>query len=258
MNPDSAEGYKSAAQAARRITEDWGAKNLYCVCCSSVTIEATKANSRALDFRCLSCRATYELKSGRRRNENRVPDSAYAAMMEALTSDNVPNLFVMHYSSSWSVRNLLLIPSFFFSPAAIEKRKPLGPGARRAGWVGCNILLSKIAPVGKIRLVTDGHIEPIDRIRSNYRRIKPLATVKPEARGWTLDVLNVVERLGLQTFDLADVYAHEAELAAAHPQNKNIRPKIRQQLQVLRDLGLLQFRERGNYRLIASAVGPQS
>jgi len=51
------------------------------------------------------------------------------------------------------------------------------------------------------------------------------------------------------TFTTADAYAFTRELEALHPDNRNIRPKIRQQLQVLRDLGLLLHVERGVWRL---------
>ncbi len=51
-------------------------------------------------------------------------------------------------------------------------------------------------------------------------------------------------------FTLADVYAHAGSLAKLHPNNRHVRDKIRQQLQVLRYLGLLAFLGDGNYRLI--------
>ena len=70
-----------------------------------------------------------------------------------------------------------------------------------------------------------------------------------EKRGWTLDVLNVVRSLGKQEFQLSDVYAHSDELARLHPDNRHVNPKIRQQLQVLRDLRLLEFLTPGHYRL---------
>ena len=54
--------------------------------------------------------------------------------------------------------------------------------------------------------------------------------------------------MGRPEFTLADVYAHEAALAALYPGNNNVRPKIRQQLQVLRDQGWLTFSGRGIYR----------
>ncbi|MCC7268444.1 MAG: hypothetical protein IT546_14060, partial [Caulobacteraceae bacterium] len=49
--------------------------------------------------------------------------------------------------------------------------------------------------------------------------------------------------------ELADVYAFEDRLARLYPGNRNVRPKIRQQLQVLRDQGYLDFVGRGLYRL---------
>jgi len=48
---------------------------------------------------------------------------------------------------------------------------------------------------------------------------------------------------------LADVYSHTQDLAKLHPKNAHIPDKIRQQLQVLRDLGLLEFLTPGSYRL---------
>jgi type II restriction enzyme len=68
------------------------------------------------------------------------------------------------------------------------------------------------------------------------------------ARGWLIDVLAIVRSLKKTEFYLADVYAHEATLYQAHPKNLNIRPKIRQQLQKLRDLGIIQFLGEGRYR----------
>jgi type II restriction enzyme len=50
-------------------------------------------------------------------------------------------------------------------------------------------------------------------------------------------------------FTLADVYAHVGSLAKLHLNNRHVRDKIRQQLQVLRDLGLLTFLGSGSYRL---------
>jgi Dam-replacing HTH domain len=48
--------------------------------------------------------------------------------------------------------------------------------------------------------------------------------------------------------------AFEPRLAALYPGNNNVRPKIRQQLQVLRDRGWLEFLGRGRYRVRPSAV----
>lgn len=170
-------------------------------------------------------------------------------MISAIRSDHVPNLLALHYSQHWSISNLLLIPRFSYSESAIEKRRPLGPNARRAGWIGCNILLSKIPPSGIVNVITEGIVVPKSTVRNAFQKMKPLAGLRPDARGWSLDVLRVVEQLP-EKFSLADVYQFEVELSRLHPGNKHVRDKIRQQLQVLRDMKYLRFGGRGDYERI--------
>ena len=68
-------------------------------------------------------------------------------------------------------------------------------------------------------------------------------------KGWLLDIMRSIEKLGKREFTLDDVYVFENELSKLHPKNKHIKDKIRQQLQVLRDKGYLDFVSRGYYRL---------
>jgi type II restriction enzyme len=96
--------------------------------------------------------------------------------------------------------------------------------------------------------VVTGAPVPREVVRRQYARVKPLAKLDADQRGWTLDVLNVVRSLGNERFSLSDVYAHEDVLSKLHPRNMHVRDKIRQQLQVLRDLGLLEFLGGGQYR----------
>jgi type II restriction enzyme len=244
-----AAGFKSGSQIARRVTEAWGAANIYCAACPTETVEATPPNAKAIDFRCASCGAGYQLKAGRGWSEVRVPDAAYATMIATIRANATPNLLVMQYTPNWTVRNLLLVPAFFLTESAIERRPPLAPTARRAGWIGCNILLRAIAPDGKLRLVQESTPAPASLVRRQYQRVCKLARLPPNLRGWTLDVFRAVRNLNQRSFTLADVYRAENELASLHPQNQNVRPKIRQHLQVLRDLGLVRFHGRGSYSL---------
>jgi len=177
----------------------------------------------------------------------------------------------------WLVRNLLLVPSFAFPPSAIIKRAPLSSTARRAGWVGCNIALSRIPIEARIAVVTESRALPDSEVRAQFHRVKPLSEISVAQRGWTLDVLNAIRRLGktdlsrlgngernlaeskgprgpserarASQFTTADAYAFTRELERLHPDNRHVRDKIRQQLQVLRDLGLLLHVERGIWRL---------
>lgn len=250
MEASCAGGLKSQCQVARRVTETWADANLFCAACTSDRIRSLPHNTQAIDFACPNCSAPFQLKAARVWNERKIPDAGYHAMMRALASDRVPNLLVMQYSPDWNVRNLLVIPSFFFTPSAIQKRPPLAPTARRAGWIGCNILLSEIADVGKIKVVANGMPIDASAVREQYATVRPLATLDVRARGWTLDVLRLVKKLSKRRFSLSEAYEFAPELSKLHPNNRNVNPKIRQQLQILRDMGLLRFVSPGEYEVL--------
>lgn len=241
-----AQHYRSPTQQARVVTEAWGQQNLYCPNCQSPSLRPAPNNTAAFDFVCPNCGLPYQLKSKRTPIGERIVDAAYQAMMRAISEDRTPNLYALHYNkASWQVRNLILVPHFAFSASAVEARKPLAAGARRAGWVGCNIVLKNIPPDARIRLVTDGVPVPSRQVHESFIRLKPLKEITPNERGWTLDVLKVVRALGRKEFTNRDVYEFEAQLERLHPHNRHVRDKIRQQLQVLRDRGFLVQVQRG-------------
>jgi type II restriction enzyme len=171
-------------------------------------------------------------------------------MRLAVVEGRTPNLLALQYDPIlWTVRRIVLIPRFAFSLSCIERRKPLGPTARRKGWVGCHIVLSNIPLDARISLVTDGVPIPPAKVREQYSRLRPLEKLSQDARGWTLDLLNVIRSLEKKEFSLSEVYVQRNSLQALHPRNAHIREKIRQQLQRLRDLGLIVFLGRGRYFL---------
>jgi type II restriction enzyme len=171
-------------------------------------------------------------------------------MRRAIEENTAPHLFALHYDRlHWTVQSLVFIPSFALTLSSLERRKPLGPSARRKGWVGCNILLANIPTDTRIQLVSDGVPVRPAIVRHQYRRFQPLERAPHEARGWTLDVLGVVRSLGKSEFSLGEVYRQSGHLQRLHPDNRHVREKIRQQLQRLRDLGVLQFVGSGKYFL---------
>lgn len=70
------------------------------------------------------------------------------------------------------------------------------------------------------------------------------------SRGWLLDILNCVNNIPSKAFTLEEVYKFESMLHIKHPQNNNVKPKIRQQLQFLRDKGFIEFLGNGKYKKI--------
>jgi type II restriction enzyme len=250
MPAQLAQSYKSKAQQARVVTEAWGKTELFCANCNSASLGETPPNNRAIDFVCPNCTASFQLKAKTGVIGKTIHDGAYSVMLQAIREDRTPNLLVMRYAlPTWRVVDLILIPSFAFPESAIIKRNPLSPTARRAGWIGCNIDLSRIAPEARIPVVVASEPKTPANVRASYERLKPLREIKAAQRGWTLDVLNVVRSLGKTEFTNDDVYAYDRELERLHPDNRNVRPKIRQQLQVLRDAGLLLHIESSQWRL---------
>jgi type II restriction enzyme len=250
MTGELAAAYTSGAQRARVVTESWGESNLYCPNCSSPKLTWLEPGHPASDYSCPRCEFKYQLKSQKSRIGESITDGAYAAMMNAIRHDELPSFYFMQYDLvTWSVRNLLLVPHFAFPPSAIIKRKPLSPTARRAGWIGCNFALNRIPVEARISIVTEKEIIPEKEVREKFKKVKPLKEIPITQRGWTLDVLNAIRRLGKTEFTTVDAYAFTRELEKLHPDNRHVRDKIRQQLQVLRDLGLLLHIERGIWRL---------
>ena len=250
MPIEFAAGYSSGSQRTRVVSEAWGERNLYCANCPSADLRRAAPNTQAIDFTCPQCESPFQLKSQSHPITARITYAAYGAMRQAIVENRTPNLVILHYDPArWEVENLILVPRFVFSLSLLERRKPLGPTARRRGWVGCNILLVNIPPDARITIVENGEVASPAAVRERYSRLRPLEKLGHEARGWTLDVLNVVRALGREEFTLAQVYARGEELQRLHPQNRYVEAKIRQQLQRLRDLRFVEFLGRGSYRL---------
>ncbi len=241
--------YVSASQNARVLTEGWIAANAFCPSCGAEALRPFPNNSPVADFGCPNCAEEYELKAKRGRLGPKVVNGAYGAMTARLQARNNPSLLVMAYDKGRArVTDLIVVPRHFFTNAIIEPRKPLGPNARRAGWQGCNILIGQVPAAGRISLIRDGLHVPKAVVLEQWRSTLFLSDAGLNARGWLLDVMKCVEAIGRPEFTLKEVYAFEPRLSALYPGNNNVRPKIRQQLQVLRDRGWLAFNGRGTYR----------
>ena len=243
-----AEKYTSSSQRVRVLSESWVEKNIYCPCCGNEQLNSFQNNAPVADFFCSNCQAEYELKSKKDAFTQKIVDGAYGTMIKRINSDNNPHFFFLNYSNnSLAVNNFLVIPKHFFLNDIIEKRKPLGINARRAGWIGCNILLQNIPESGKIFFVKNGVIENPENVLNNWSRTSFLANQKRESRGWTIEIMKIIDKLKCNDFSLQDIYRFEWVLKEKFPNNNFVKDKIRQQLQILRDKGLIVFKGRGVY-----------
>jgi len=241
--------FDSGSQKARVLTETWASTEAFCPNCGDAHLSRFENNRPVADLYCDACKEEFELKSQKAQFGSRVVDGAYRAMRQRLASQNNPNLMLLNYSLGAGVSNLFVVPKHFFVEDIIEERKPLAARARRAGWVGCNILLSRVPEAGKIYLVRDSIIVDRQSVLDQWQRTVFLRSESATSRGWLLNVLKCVESIRMNEFTLEDVYAFETHLSGLYPMNQHVRQKIRQQLQVLRDRSFLEFLGRGRYRL---------
>lgn len=242
--------YKSKSQAIRVQSEDWFMNNMYCPCCGKIRLIKFENNKPVADFYCERCGEQFELKSTGKLVKNKIVDGAYETAINRVASNTNPSLFLLQYEKIF-VRNLTLVPKILFTPSIIEKRKPLSLTARRAGWTGSNILYGEIPTQGKIKIIDEGRIVPIDVVLAEYKKIQRLYVGNIETRGWLLDVLNCINSIRNDIFSLGDIYAFESLLRKLHPNNNNVKEKIRQQLQFLRDRGFVEFIDnKGHYKKI--------
>jgi phosphatidylserine/phosphatidylglycerophosphate/cardiolipin synthase-like enzyme len=112
---------------------------------------------------------------------------------------------------------------------------------------------------------------PVERLRSSLPRVSILPEPATEApipiqlarrqydrlvesfSGWLQLTMEGLSRIRSETFTMDQVVAACAPLAASrYPNNRHVREKLRQQMQRLRDLGLVLFVGRGRYERLAS------
>jgi len=177
-------------------------------------------------------------------------DGAFTPLLNSIRLRTNPHFSFLQYSSEdWKVKKLFVVPSFFFTKTILEKRKALSSSARRAGWVGCNILLSRLPELGKIKVIDNEKPVPKKFVQKSWKDLVFMDEESPGKRGWIVDVLFCIQQLKKPEFNLTDIYEFEEYLANLHPDNTNIKPKIRQQLQILRDRDVLEFQSRGIYKI---------
>lgn len=74
---------------------------------------------------------------------------------------------------------------------------------------------------------------------------------KNQEKKWRiLDTMNCVDKIHDDEFSLDKIYQFESILKTKYPNNNFIKDKLRQQLQILRDKGIIEFLGRGKYRKI--------
>jgi len=224
--------------------------NVPCPRCGG-QLQLFAAGTKVRDLSCMDCSEPFQLKSQKAVIKASVLGAAYRPTIDSLRAGNHPSLLLLHYDpDDLRVRDLLAVPRSALTATVVQRRKKLGHAARRAVWEGCVFRLDRVPDRAKLWVVRDSNPQSQATIMESWRSLESLSTRSFSGRGWLFDVLKCIEALQPE-FSLADVYVFEERLARNHPRNAHVRPKIRQQLQRLRNASVVEFMGRGRYRKAA-------
>ena len=249
FNTKIAQFYKSNSQKIRVLSENWVDNEIFCPNCGC-NVDSYENSRPVADFYCPNCKEDYELKSKKDSIGRKILDGAYKTMLERLQSANNPNFFFLNYNvKNYEVLNFAVIPKHFFVPEIIIKRNQ---GIKnRPNYIMCSIDLTRIPKSGKIFYIKNKEIESKEKVLKNWSKTLFLReSKKVELKGWILDIMKCIDKLGKNEFTLDEMYSFENLLSQKYIDNKHIKDKIRQQLQFLRDKRYLEFISKGKYKLI--------
>jgi DpnI-like restriction endonuclease/phospholipase D-like protein len=105
------------------------------------------------------------------------------------------------------------------------------------------------AALSRVTTLREAAIEAPPRVRLQRRQLTRLVE---SFSGWLQLTMEGISRIPSDTFTMNEVFAACAPLAAFRfPENRHVREKLRQQMQRLRDLGLVLFLGGGRYERLA-------
>ncbi|MCF7520917.1 restriction endonuclease [Neisseria sp. ZJ106] len=249
FNTDLIAGYRSPRQIIRRLSEDWLAHNGYCPNCGNRPIQPFANNTKVGDFFCTECNEQFELKSKSGLSTGKkIPDGAYNSMIARIQAEDNPNfLFLAYKKADYSVQQLILVPKHFVNVKMIVPRnKPL---KNRENYLMCDMDISSLPESGKILLVDQARMIDPGKVRQQWQSHLFMRQQQSKSKGWLLAIMKCIDQLPEQ-FDLRQMYVFEQALLRQFPENRHIKEKIRQQLQILRNHGVIEFSNRGKYRKV--------
>lgn len=243
LDRNLAKQYENSSQKMRKVTERWVTQNLICPYCGKSYL--MKSVTKNADFSCPTCFEAFVLKCKNGPIQEKLPIGAYQSMFQKIESLDNPNfLFLQYNPKELQIKNLLMVPRYFFCVDTIERRQPLSNTTRRQGWVGCNILLNCIPEEGRIYIVENEKEVPIQDIMITLRQTYFMRNYKPRAREWVIDILNLIQD---KEFTLEEICKYAPIMEIRYRGIVNAQDRIRKVLQLLRKYGMIQYSGNGKY-----------
>lgn len=237
--------HENSSQKMRKVIESWVTQNLQCPYCGKSYLNKSSTSHQNADFFCPICLEAYTLKCKNSPIGDKLQVGAYQPMMQTIESLTNPNFLFLEYDSiELRIKNLFMVPRYFFCVDTIERRQPLSKDTRRCGWVGCNILLRCIPQAGFIYIIADGTEHALDDILYKRRQTNFMRSYKPRAREWIIDILNLIQD---KEFTLEEMCRYAPIMEIRYAGIVNAQDRIRKVLQILRKNEIIVYAGNGKY-----------
>jgi len=240
-----AKQYENSSLKMRKVTEMWITQNLLCPYCGKTYLSQASTRNKSLEFCCPICSERYELKYKNGPFQDTLYIGAYQPIFQKIELLDNPNFLFLEYASKeLYIKNLFLIPRYFFCVDTIQKRQPLTSLTRRQGWVGCDILFQRIPTEGFIYIVENMTEHTIEEILEKRGRTNFMRSYKPRAREWIIDLLNLIQD---REFTLEEMCSYAPIMEIRYAGINNAEDRIRKVLQILRRNEIIAYAGNGKY-----------
>ena len=149
-------GWKNKFKIIGEAVENYIVYNLPCPVCNENKLEKYKQNEKSRDASCKNCKCQLQIKASKMTNVNKkitilkLLGASYTTTLASIKNNNVHFVIVYYYVDIYNyyhVSNIYFVNSKDINENCIEMRKPLSATAKRAGWVGCNLVFKKFKSI---------------------------------------------------------------------------------------------------------------
>jgi hypothetical protein len=146
--------YKKNEKINGELSEDFIYEHFRCLDCGS-RISKERPGTKCFDHTCMGCGKKYQTKGEAkslnalenciRMGQFRTNGSAYKTRLNSVRNRECDFICVFYQTKDGvadSLTGILHVPAHKITEDHVIPRKPLKPPARRAGWQGCNILMT--------------------------------------------------------------------------------------------------------------------
>jgi len=230
-------------------SEGWAAERAcpYCVSTSLILVDEP-----ARDLLCTACGEYYELKATRNAAALRSRAGSFAAYQARFDSDP-PNLLLLTYAYDGRdhvARGLRVVPRTLVDGGLLEASAASTLHTGRVVRL-CSLLIGQVPVLARIPVLVEGCDVLASSVAGELRRWQSLTPCSGSQ--WHREVLRIIGWLNKPSFSRTELLQFRPWLERCFPDASTPSQTLSRVLQELRDVRVIEFVGRGEYRLLGVA-----